>query len=495
MERILKIIASPGAKGPIEHVAPTQKVDGTVEAAEKGVVSFAQPSVGNVTGYVEEKKDKALERWLDWVVRASGSEPVFLLILLGLLAWAFAGVKYGTTADWAVVVSDIQAIISYIFDSLLMRQQLNGYEKTLRVSASLRSRNITHRRMLREILGKKAAADIRVVQANLCFTRFKSELPKESLLGRISTFAAEILGHFIAVSLFWVSIIVWIGFGPSVGWSDQWQLDINSATSAFMVLMFSFLANIRERHDRHLQSCLDTLYQVDSAVEIKLRMMTGDDTPNEPFVVPAPKSSRIQRAIFYYADLVGTLTGIAILIVVMVVWLAIGPLMSFNSNWWLLIGTYAGLIGLHDGFVLRNVQMQFDNYADKAFEEVEADDKAILTDIDMPDPVSGVTPKRSISYRLSIWMGKVCSHELAVILGMVLIVGLVAGASAMKWSTTGQLLCNVPPSIIESFLMMILLTGHNIAEEKRREDIHQMYLRRLSLLCYVEGLSIDQGMA
>lgn len=35
--------------------------------------------------------------------------------------------------------------------------------------------------------------------------------------------------------------------------------------------------------------------------------------------------------------------------------------MHSNDNWWLLIGTYAGLIGMNDGFVLRNVQHRLNN--------------------------------------------------------------------------------------------------------------------------------------
>lgn len=70
-------------------------------------------------------------------------------------------------------------------------------------------------------------------------------------------------------------------------------------------------------------------------------------------------------------------------------------------------------------------------------------------------------------------------------MGVVLIVGLLAGASAMKWTTTGQLLCNIPPSIIESFFMMILITGHNLSERKRREDYNNLYQRRLDLYAYI----------
>jgi low-affinity ferrous iron transport protein len=57
----------------------------------------------------------------------------------------------------------------------------------------------------------------------------------------------------------------------------------------------------------------------------------------------------------------------------------------------------------------------------------------------------------------------------------------------MRWSVTGQLLCDVPPSIIVSFFMMTLITGHNIGDATVRVELHNLYPRRLkaeaSLLC------------
>ncbi|UNI22454.1 hypothetical protein JDV02_008343 [Purpureocillium takamizusanense] len=493
MKPILEILTSPGAKGAIEGTAPTQYIEPLSKSSSEkddGEVKVAVEAVNsNVTGYVARVHERALDRGLDWLVRTSGSEPVFLCIVLGLLTWAFLGIPYGHTTDWAVLISDVQAIISYLFDSLLMRQQLNSYESSLRVSASLRSRNISNRRMLRDIQDQGRyryvpPADSKEVSQ----THFAAELPTESWVGRVSTLAAFGFGHIVTVGLYWACILVWIGFGHSEGWSDTWQLYINSATSALMVLIFAFLANIRERHNAYISQCLQCIFEVDSAIESKLRVMTGDNNPNEVVVVPAPKMSRIQRAIFYYADLVGTLTGIAILIIVMAVWIAIGPAMHFNDNWWLLIGTYAGLVGLNDGFVLRNVQSKFDDYEVSAFNEVDLADKAIFEDIGQPDPAVPYVPKQTVTYRLSMRMGTVCAHEVTVIMGVVLIIGLLAGASAMRWTTTGQLLCNIPPSIVESFFMMILITGHNLSERKRREDYNNLYQRRLDLHDYVSRL-------
>lgn len=498
MRPIRDIISSPGAKGPIEAAAPTQHVEiprlnlelDTVEKKTALSSSDEVEHVENVTGWVDKPKDGRLDRGLDWFVRASGSQPVFFFILAGILTWALLGIPYGETDDWAVLISDVQAIISYIFDSFLMRQQLNAYESSTRVSASLISRNESNKRMLRTALASgRFTKPVGDWEQNAAARRhFAADLPRENLVGRITTRVSKGFGHIGTICFYWVGIFVWIGFGEYCGWSDTWQLYINSATSALMVLIFAFLAYVRERHNIYITACLQHIFKVDSAVELRLRTMTGDEVPNPTIVVPAPKMSRIQRAIFYYADLVGTLTGIAILLVVFIVWICIGPVLDFSANWWLLIGTYAGLVGLHDGFVLRNVQAKFGEYEESAVEEVNMSDKAIFEELTLLDPANEHVQDKSLTYRMSKRMGDVCSHELTVVAGVILIIGLIVGASAQRWSLTGQLLCNVPPSLIESFFMMILITGHNMAENKRRVEYHNVYLRRIKLLAYVEAL-------
>jgi low-affinity ferrous iron transport protein len=154
-----------------------------------------------------------------------------------------------------------------------------------------------------------------------------------------------------------------------------------------MLLIFAFLANSQVRRGAYINKCLATLFQTDSAIETHLRILRKNNIPNPAVAIPAPKVSRAQRAIFYYADLVGTLVGFGLLIAVLAVWLVIGPFMSFNSNWWLLIGTYAGLIGMHVGFVLENVQSRLYSYVNDAFETAHQDDLGLLEDLQMEESV------------------------------------------------------------------------------------------------------------
>ncbi|KAE8398992.1 Low affinity iron permease-domain-containing protein [Aspergillus pseudonomiae] len=484
MDRFMDILRKPGAKPEIQGVAPTQHVDGEEHADHP-----------DIKGYVPKSKPKMLDRWLDFVVRVSGSEPVFFLILAGLLTWALLGIKYGSTDSWQVLISDIQAIVSYIFDSFLVRQQLNAYEEEMVVAAELESRILSHKRMLAKLCQKLEAQDqekttplINLVKEHQNELEFGAELPTETLFGRTITWVSHVIGHLGTIILFWAGVFTWIGLGHLSNYSDKWQLYMNSASSALMVFVFAFLANIRERHAVYTRSCLDAIFHVDASLEAKLRQLTHDTLPNDTVIIPAPRVSPIQRAIFYYADFVGTLVGIAILVAVIIIWIAIGPLLHFDSNWWLLIGTYAGLVGMNDGFVLRNMQARLRCYVDAEFARITAHDASLFATAGIPAPSDEVVADNSLTHRVSVTMGRVCAHEITVVLGVVTILGLVAGASAMRWTLTGQLLCNVPPSLIESFFMIVLVTGHNSADDRKRVDLRNTYTRRMQLLGLVNAV-------
>jgi low-affinity ferrous iron transport protein len=486
MQRLFKILRAPGARRKIEGAAPTQVVFNANSDQEKDV----DASVENINTYTVMAKPRLLDRWLDKVVQGSGSEFVYFSIIFALLLWAFLGIPFGNSNTWQVTVSDAQAIVNMVFDAFLMRQQLNSHESLVIVAACLRSRSTSNKRMLQQLIRSGKYEKVEPMQFHqLKQTNFASKLPNENWLGRISTGLSAFMGHILTVFGFWVGIFIWIGFGKYCNWSNTWQLYINSATSALMVFILAFLANIRERHTKYMTKCLESIWEVDAALELKLRTTTGDTLENAPVIIPAPERSRIQRGIDYYADLVGTLIGIAILIFVIVVWVVIGPALHFNTNWWLLIGTYAGLVGLNDGFVLRNVCAVLGDYENEQFTQVECDDMDMLAVIGVEKLKEERVADNSLTCRISVRVGDVCSHELTVVIGVITIIGLIIGASAMGWSVTGQLLCNVPPSIIESFFTMILITAHNISEAKRRVDLHNIYLRRLKLVSYVDTLA------
>jgi low-affinity ferrous iron transport protein len=489
-KRMFETLRQPGVKGAIQGFAPTQRVSKDLEQADSSDVE------GQANGFWVTEKSRVLDRWLDGIVRASGSEIVFFSVLTGLAVWALLGIRFGRNETWQVIISDIQAILSYAFDSLLMRQQTNMYDREILVAVQMQSRIKSHVRMLSKLSGELSSQEKTDI-VNICERADPVEgqdddnmLPSEGKFGQFITAVSHAIGHLIPVGLFWVGVVVWIGIGPLFDWSDMWQLYMNSASSALMVLYFAFLANVRERHSYHAKRCLDTLFNTDSTLELRLRDLTGDLENNPLVIIPPPKVGRLQRVIFYYAEFVSTLVGIAILLTVMIAWVATGPVFRFSSNWWLFIGTYAGLVGMNDGFVLRNMQSRLSLYVEKEMSIVEQEDQKIFQFLGLsaaPNPaIISEERKPSTSEYASLIVEKVSAHELTVAAGFLTIIGLLVGASAMKWSLTGQLLCNVPPSLIESFFMMILVTGHNLNDDKKRVQLQVLYERRWRLLRYVD---------
>jgi low-affinity ferrous iron transport protein len=83
-------------------------------------------------------------------------------------------------------------------------------------------------------------------------------------------------------------------------------------------------------------------------------------------------------------------------------------------------------------------------------------------------------------------MDAVSSDLSMVIAGFFPTIGCLVASSAMKWSLTGQLISNVPPSIIETFFMLILITGQNDAEASAHIELTNIYYRRQKLLSFMQ---------
>ncbi|OAG08655.1 Low affinity iron permease [Paraphaeosphaeria sporulosa] len=496
LSQIFDWLRSPGARNELQFSAPSHIVD-DAEAKSANPEKSSHVSVENTDTYAALVKPRLLDRWLDRVVEISGSEYTYVIVLVGLFTWAFLGIHYGTANTYKIIISDAQAIINLVFDAFLMRQQFNQHDNLIMVAGCLRSRISSHKRMIEHLIatGKFTKIDTAKFQT-LQQNDFVDRLPQENWLTKVSGFISSFLGHIGTAVGFWGCIFIWLGFGKYCEWSNTWQLYINSATSALMVLLLAFLANVRERHSRYMAECLKAIWKADSALELRLRNLTGDRTENSVIVMPERKRSKVQRAIDYYADLVGTLAGVAFLIIVILIWVACGPPLHFNSSWWLLIGTYAGLVGLNDGFVLRNVCQVLGDYQDEQFIQVNYEDLQTLSAIGVGTPEEERDMAQSLSYRISLRVGYFCSHQWSVVSGVILIFALIAAASALRWSETGQLLCNIPPSVIESFFTLILITGHNVSETKRRVDLRNIYLHRLKVISYVGSQSFakaDEG--
>ena len=72
---------------------------------------------------------------------------------------------------------------------------------------------------------------------------------------RIALFAGQPVAFIIALAL----ILLWIVSGPLFGWSDTWQLVVNTATTIVTFLMVFLIQNSQNRDAAAIQAKLDEL--------------------------------------------------------------------------------------------------------------------------------------------------------------------------------------------------------------------------------------------
>jgi low affinity Fe/Cu permease len=80
-----------------------------------------------------------------------------------------------------------------------------------------------------------------------------------SFFGRFATGAARAMGHPLAFLLAVLIIVGWAVTGPFFGFSDTWQLVINTSTTIITFLMVFLIQNTQNRDSTALQLKLDEL--------------------------------------------------------------------------------------------------------------------------------------------------------------------------------------------------------------------------------------------
>lgn len=86
------------------------------------------------------------------------------------------------------------------------------------------------------------------------------------LFAAISTRIAVLAGQPLAFVLAIACIALWLLSGPLFGWSDTWQLVVNTATTIVTFLMVFLIQNSQNRDAAALQAKLDELIRaVDTA--------------------------------------------------------------------------------------------------------------------------------------------------------------------------------------------------------------------------------------
>jgi low affinity Fe/Cu permease len=94
-----------------------------------------------------------------------------------------------------------------------------------------------------------------------------------AIFARFARWTERQVGRPIAFVLAFLTIIVWAATGPVFGWSDTWQLVINTATTIITFLMVFVIQNTQNRDTKAIHLKLDELIRVNQAARNSLMCM------------------------------------------------------------------------------------------------------------------------------------------------------------------------------------------------------------------------------
>jgi low affinity Fe/Cu permease len=94
--------------------------------------------------------------------------------------------------------------------------------------------------------------------------------PKRTIFDRVARWVEHQLGRSFTFALAFSSIVLWGVSGPFFGWSDTWQLVINTGTTIVTFLMVFVIQNTQNRDTQALHLKLDELIRVNTAARNSL---------------------------------------------------------------------------------------------------------------------------------------------------------------------------------------------------------------------------------
>jgi low affinity Fe/Cu permease len=87
---------------------------------------------------------------------------------------------------------------------------------------------------------------------------------------RAASHIARVMGHASAFAVACLIIVIWSAMGPLLGYSDTWQLVINTSTTIVTFLMVFLIQNTQNRDNHALHLKIDELLRALDAADTRL---------------------------------------------------------------------------------------------------------------------------------------------------------------------------------------------------------------------------------
>ena len=111
---------------------------------------------------------------------------------------------------------------------------------------------------------------------------------------RLAQHVAHVIGTPVAFALASATIIVWALLGPACGFSDTWQLVINTGTTIVTFLVVFLIQNTQNRDSRAIHLKLDELLRAVEAARTNL--VDLEDLPDSEIARLESEFRRLREA-------------------------------------------------------------------------------------------------------------------------------------------------------------------------------------------------------